>query len=148
MTGTLVRPAWKIGYHWLETMVHRLAFKGRLFSLDMRTLRDGAQLRKFYQTSQSLELEAIIFCTVSQPGLLRGKLVYRNLGTVVCCGPQIGRIEESFTNDEGQPSYVVEWLRHKWDDEEIQATLNQLGEGWITWQAAKGCVWPARSAVL
>jgi hypothetical protein len=143
MTGTRVRPAWKIdGYHWLETLVHRLAFKGRIFSLDMCTLREGAELGKFYQTSQSLELEAI-FCTVSQPGMLRGKLVYRNPGNVVGCGPQIGRIEESFTNEEGQPSYVVEWLRHKWD-EETQQTLSQMGEGWITWQAAKGCVWPAR----
>ena len=86
MTGTRVRPAWKIdGYHWLETLVHRLAFKGRIFSLDMCTLREGAKLGKFYQTSQSLELEAI-FCTVSQPGMLRGKLVYRNPGNVVGCG--------------------------------------------------------------
>jgi hypothetical protein len=145
LSGQLIRPIWRIeGYGWVETLVYRLALRGKYFLTDMRTMRPEAALGAHYKLSDNLEDEAI-YRTTPLPGVLRDRLVFRRQPQPEANQPllQVGRVDETFIDEDGEPAYQVEWLKVRWD----QATRDQYAsvvEGWITWQAAPGGVWPAR----
>ena len=60
----------------METLVYRLALRGKYFRTDMRTMRPEAALGAHYKLSDNLEDEAI-YRTTPLPGVLRDRLVFR-----------------------------------------------------------------------